>query len=239
MERIHAADAVGAVLFNGRRDPFGPVAGDDLNAAALLLGQALKEAIHNHFSMVGSCPNNGICVVIHDHGDVFVPLLVAGLINANPDKAVQAAASVWLDLLERTGYAAPYGRPVDAHVFGNGTLGKVYRQPAHCEVEVLCKAATGIGPGHIGHNAAVFRAFDALGIAFQMNGKRPKIKTSPLAAFSNRKSFLRAFPVANWTSALCMLRRPHIQIKVLHTELIFAQSAIFHLYPLDIEDLFA
>lgn len=112
--------------------------------------------------MAGSRPDNSVCVVIRHNGDVFVPLLVAGLINANPDKTVQAAASVGFDLLERTGYAAPYGRPVDAHVFGNSALGKVYRQPAHCKVEVLCKAAAGIGPGHIGYNTAVFRAFDAL-----------------------------------------------------------------------------
>lgn len=41
MERIYAALAVGAVFLDGGGDPLGSVAGNDLNAAALRLGQAL------------------------------------------------------------------------------------------------------------------------------------------------------------------------------------------------------
>ena len=119
--------------------------------------------------MTRSRPDNGVGIVVQNDGDVLVPLLVAGLVNAYAYKTVQPTASVRFDFVECTGYAVAYGLPINAHVFRNRALGKISGKPSHHKVEILGKPAAGIGPGNICHNTAVFGAFDALGITPEMD----------------------------------------------------------------------
>ena len=45
--------------------------------------------------MAVSHPDNGIGVVVNDDGDVLMPLVVAGLIDTDADKAIQPSGTFW------------------------------------------------------------------------------------------------------------------------------------------------
>ena len=116
MKGVNAPIAVRTVFLNGGGDLSGTVTGHDPDAAALFFRQAAKESVQNGFPMTGSSPDNSIGIMIHNDGNVLVPLLVACLVYADAYKIVQPAASVRFNLIECTGYAVPHGLPVNTHV---------------------------------------------------------------------------------------------------------------------------
>ena len=76
-------------------DPACTAAGDDLDTGQLLVRQSLVELLENRPAVAVSHPDNGIGVVVNDDGDVLMPLVVAGLIDTDADKAIQPSGTFW------------------------------------------------------------------------------------------------------------------------------------------------
>ena len=70
-------------------------AGDDLDTGQLLVRQSLVELLENRPAVAVSHPDNCIGVVVNDDGDVLMPLVVAGLIDTDADKAIQPSGTFW------------------------------------------------------------------------------------------------------------------------------------------------
>ena len=95
MKRINAALAVRSKLVYTVGDPACTVAGDDLDTGQLLVRQSLVELLENRPAVAVSHPDNCIGVVVNDDGDVLMPLVVAGLIDTDADKAIQPSGTFW------------------------------------------------------------------------------------------------------------------------------------------------
>ena len=98
--------------------------------------------------------------MIHNDGDVLVPLAVAGFVDANADKTVEALAGVWFEILVHTMDAAADSVPLDAHVRGNSALAQLQRHPRDHHVERLGEVGMGERPWNAGSMNAVLWAAD-------------------------------------------------------------------------------
>ena len=90
MEWIDAERGTGAVISDSFFDPFGSIAGNQLNAFPLLRRQFLEEAFKYFLAESFGCPDHAVGLMIDYDGDVLVPLLVGSLIDSDLDQAVKS-----------------------------------------------------------------------------------------------------------------------------------------------------
>lgn len=89
MERVQDALGVRQVLLHAGVDPFGAVAGDDPYGGALLVGQLSEEQVEHLLAVSVVHLDDPFALMVDDHGDVRVPLPVAGLVHAYRGEAVE------------------------------------------------------------------------------------------------------------------------------------------------------
>lgn len=82
-------------------------------------------------------PNDRVGLVIDDHGDVFMPLFVARLIDPDLPKTVEPHLQVRLNVCPRPTHAAPYRRPVDSHKVTGCLLVDLAAKPGHRLVKIF------------------------------------------------------------------------------------------------------
>jgi len=129
--------------------------------------------------------------------------------------------------------------PVDAHVFGDGTPGEIYRKPPDCEVKVLCKAASGISPWDIRNEDTVNRTFNAVGIIGNLNKGSSPVRGSPYTGLWIPLIVSRATLVAYRAVIFMPFVWTGMNKDVFHTILIRVAINIFYHCVLDIEQFFA
>lgn len=161
MEGVDAARGIRQVLLDARCNPLCAVRRHGLDGCALLFRQALHEPGEDVFPVALASPHDGVRLVVHDDGDVLVSLAVAGLVDADANKPVEALAGVRLEVLVRAMDATSDGVPLDAHVRGNGALAQLEGHPRHHHVERLRELRAREGPRHAGGMNAVLGAEDA------------------------------------------------------------------------------
>ena len=93
---------------------------------------------------------------------ILVAFAVAGLVNANVNKVIEALETRRLDYIQCPMDTAADGLPIDPHIFGNGTAWKIDGQPSDVKNKVFCKAASQVGPGDICNEHAMLRALDTV-----------------------------------------------------------------------------
>ncbi len=110
-----------------------------------------------------------------------MPLLVAGLVDADRAQAVEAAPPV--GLLERGGHAGAYaahGAPVDAHELGEGAPAHVQGEPRDLVLERRGEPARGRArPGRHHGPDAVLGALDAGGRPLNEASRRADVGRAP------------------------------------------------------------
>ena len=108
MERADAPARVRDVLFDARIDPLGPVATDELNRAALFLGQGLEKEIEDGFAVAIVDPDHFARVVVDDDRHVLVPLAERRLIHTDAHQPRQAPLfGFGIEVLEGACHAPP------------------------------------------------------------------------------------------------------------------------------------
>ena len=123
--------------------------------------------------------------MVDDDRDVLVSFLIAGLVNADIYEVVRPSGTLRLNVVQCPVDAPSHRLPVDAHVLGYGTSGKICRKPSDREVKVLCKAAARICPWDICRYDTVFRTIDAVGMPDYLNNGSTPVKGSPAAGSFN------------------------------------------------------
>ena len=114
-------------------------AGDDLDTGQLLVRQSLVELLENRPAVAVSHPDNGIGVVVNDDGDVLMPLVVAGFIDTDADKAIQPSGTFRFKVMQTSGDTTSDCLPVDAHEVCHGASGQVFREPGDGQVKLFCR----------------------------------------------------------------------------------------------------
>lgn len=89
MERVYTAGTVRKILFNALIDPSCAVAGNHLYGCTLLWSKAFQKPGEDVLPVLVAGPDNGVCVVIHNDGDVLMPLAVADFVDTDVDKVIQ------------------------------------------------------------------------------------------------------------------------------------------------------
>ena len=89
MEWINAERGTGTVVTNGVLDPFGSVAGNQLNAFPLRRCQALEEALKYFLAESLSRPDYTVGFMVDYDGDVLVALLIGSLVDSDLDQTVK------------------------------------------------------------------------------------------------------------------------------------------------------
>ena len=90
MEWIDAERGTGAVISDGIFDPFGSIAGNQLNTFPLRRRQFLEEAFKYFLAKSLGRPNHAVGLMIDYDRDVLVPLLVGSLVDSDLDQAVKS-----------------------------------------------------------------------------------------------------------------------------------------------------
>jgi hypothetical protein len=129
VERVHAADRVGASLRDRYRDRLGHVAGHELELFAAFFAEQIEELLDRLAVAAGGGPHQPAAVVVDDHGQVPMALAMREVIHAD---AREAGEQVTLrGLLAGDPRADRADRPPGhAHQLRDRFLGRVDRQPA-------------------------------------------------------------------------------------------------------------
>ena len=90
MEWIDAERGTGAVISDSIFDPFGSIAGNQLNIFPLRRRQFLEEAFKYFLAKSLGRPNHAVGLMIDYDRDVLVPLLVGSLVDSDLDQAVKS-----------------------------------------------------------------------------------------------------------------------------------------------------
>jgi hypothetical protein len=142
--------------------PPGPVGRDDLDPAPLLARELVEEQVERGLVAPLMRPDQAAPVVVDDHHEVLVALLVAGLVDADAADAVEPPlAARGLELrVDARAYPAD-GVPLDARELGDGRGGATDRQTGDPVLEVPGEARLRPRPGHRLDMNAVLGAADA------------------------------------------------------------------------------
>ena len=109
----------------------------------------------------------------------FKKELIAGLIDADMNKAVQPFGTLWLKIMQAPGNAVSNGLPVNAHEVCHSAPGQIFRKPGDCKVEILGKAASRVGPWNCGCYNTMFRTYNTVGLAFDLDQHGAPIQSTP------------------------------------------------------------
>ena len=155
---VDAARGVWQVFFNACRNPLCAIRRHGLDGCTLRLSQAFHKPREHLLPVSFASPHDGVCLVVHDDGDVLVPLAVAGLIDAVADQAIEAFAGVWFEILVHTMDAAPDRITFDAHVGCDSVLAQLQCHPRHHHVERLSEVGMWERQWHTGGMNAMLGA---------------------------------------------------------------------------------
>ena len=88
---INTTGAVRSVFIYTLCDPFGTIAGYNLDAGQLLWSKLLIKLFKDGFAMAFRCPYNCVSIVINDYCDVLVTLFITGFVNADINQAIKSS----------------------------------------------------------------------------------------------------------------------------------------------------
>ena len=174
--------------------------------------------------------------MIHNDGDVLVPLAVAGFVDANADKAVEALAGVWFEILVHTMDAAADSVPLDAHVRGNSALAQLQRHPRDHHVERLGEVGMGERPWNAGGMNAVLWAADTRHAVAQVDDDAMVVHSSPHARLGLCMVIAGAAFPTDWADMLFPFIRAQVDDDVFCSVWTLIQVDIFHNRVVDIAE---
>ena len=236
VEGIDASGGVRKVLLNARRDPLCAIRCHGLDGGTLLFCQALHELGDNVFPVAFSGPYDSVCIVVHDDGDVLVPLAVARLVDADVDKAVEPFACVWFKMLVSAMDAAPDRVPFDAHVRSNSALAQLERHPRHDHVERLREAGTRERPRDAGSVDTMLEAANARQAVAQVDENAVVVQSTPQTRLGLRMVISRATLPADGAEMLFLLVWAQIDDDALRSVRTLVQGDVFHDRVVDIAE---
>lgn len=88
---INTTGAVRSVFIYTLCDPFGTIAGYNLDAGQLLWSKLLIKLFKDGFAMAFRCPYNRVGIVINDYCNVLVTLFITGFVNADINQAIKSS----------------------------------------------------------------------------------------------------------------------------------------------------
>jgi hypothetical protein len=142
---------------------------------------------------------------------------VTGLVNTNVDKVIKASGTLRFDLVQRSVDTAADSFPVDSHVFGDGTPRQVDGEPSDSQVEVLREAASGISPGNVRNEDAMFRAQDTVRAVLDLDQRSAPVERTPDAGQTCLDIIGFAPLMAEGAIILMPLVRAGMDPEVIHT----------------------
>ena len=129
--------------------------------------------------MTFMCPDNLARVMVYDDRYVFVPLLVAGLVNAYADKVLEARGGIGIKLCTHSADDGAYGVPRSPEQGGNGGLGAGQGKPCGKFLKFLCETGVVPCPRDGSRNNAMFRAHDTRHICYETDLARVPVASPP------------------------------------------------------------
>jgi hypothetical protein len=217
MEGIDTTLAGRSELVDAVRDPSGTVPGNDPYAGKLLGRQLAVKLFQDLLAVSLGRPDDRIGIVIDNDCDVLVAFPVTGLVNTNVDKVIKASGTLRFDLVQRSVDTAADSFPVDSHVFGDGTPRQVDGEPSDSQVEVLREAASGISPGNVRNEDAMFRAQDTVRAILDLDQRSAPVERTPDAGQTCLDIIGFAPLMAEGAIILMPLVRAGMDPEVIHT----------------------
>ena len=82
----------------------------------LFRSQLAVKLLKNLLPMPLGSPNYRICIMVDNDRNVFMPLLVAGFVNADVHEVIKSSGAFRFDVVQSSVNATPDRLPVDTHV---------------------------------------------------------------------------------------------------------------------------
>lgn len=179
MEPVEHAFGVRAVLGDARVDPPGPVPGDDPDRRPLFGVELLEEQVEDLPAVPVVSPDHASPLVVDDHGDVRVPLPVAGLVHADRAQAVEPGGHGLLQPRRDPAGDMPRGPPRDMAEPAHGLLARDAHQPRALGLEIMSEPRARGRPRHRRDHHAVPRAFHSRHVGDQLDPPAAEVLVTP------------------------------------------------------------
>jgi len=176
MQRV----AFGGPIGHHPGDPLGAVGADQGDHGGSLLAQQVEEAVERLLVPPDGSPYQPPGVVVDDDGQVAVPLLVADLVDPDPDQATERIVGR-PSVGHHPGDDRSHCAPGDAHQLTDCRLGRVGDQPGHLVVEEPGVTGTVASPGHLGDGRTVLGTVYPWDIGLKEALHGPEIDRPPVA----------------------------------------------------------
>ena len=180
VEGVHDPPRVGAAALDQLPYPPRAVGGHHLYGAPLLARELVEEQVEHVLAGALVRPDEAAAVVVDDHRDVLVALLVRRLVDADAAHAVEPrGAARGLQLGVDAPAHAAHAVPLDAGELGDRRGGAADRQPRHPVLEVAREARPVPRPGDGLGAHAVLRAAHPAGRVLQVAGRARQVHRPP------------------------------------------------------------
>ena len=237
VERVEASLRVGAVLRARVGYPPRAVARDDLDRRPLLRRQLLEELVDDLLAVALAGPYHRVRLVVHDGGDVAVPLPVARLVDPDLPQAVEALPNVRLEVAPHELHEPPDGLPVDVQPLGHAAPAEAaLDHPRRRVGEVQREPRVGLRPRHARRQHAVPGAADPRHPRADHDPDGAEVHAAP-GGLAADVVVHGALAPAHGAPPLVALVQAHVYDQRLCAALVLPQVKAGHAGPLDIEQL--
>lgn len=124
-------------------------------------------------------PDHGVGIVVDNDCDVLVSFLVAGFIDVDVHEPVKTSGSFRFKVIKGSGDTLSDRFPVNAHVVGESTSGKIFSQPCNGHIELLGEEAVRVSLRNGSGYCAMFRAVNSLRLGFNFHKDPSEIQSPP------------------------------------------------------------
>src|SRR5450830_384046 len=178
MERVRAADGVGALLGHDSSDPRGPVGGNMGDLRGSFRPERIKERAQGGLVLTRRHPDQTAAVVVDDNGQILVSALIGNLIDPDPGEAGELVVQ-FLGISPNPGDDRADRAPRDPHQLRDRRLGRLRGQPRDLRIEVVGVTGPVPGPRHGRDAHPVDAARHPRRVGFQLDPNRSRVQRSP------------------------------------------------------------